>query len=63
MSKTTKWKCSHCQYLLEADKPPEECPSCHNKCAFTDATCYTPECGGEDNIDPKLFEKDKENLS
>jgi len=63
MSKITKWKCSQCQYLLEAAKPPEICPDCQAKCSFTNVTCYTPECGGEDNIDPKLFEKDKENLS
>lgn len=51
----TKWRCSKCNYLIEAEKPPEKCPSCSEKCIFADATCYTPECGGEKNIDPQLF--------
>lgn len=50
-----KWKCSECRYLVDAAKPPESCPSCKSKCSFTEATCYTPECGGEQNIDPQLF--------
>ncbi|MEW6026429.1 MAG: rubredoxin-like domain-containing protein [Planctomycetota bacterium] len=63
MEKRIKWKCSQCKYVVEAINPPEACPSCQAKCSFTNVTCYTPECGGEDNIDPQLFEKDKENLS
>lgn len=53
----TKWRCSSCGYTIEAKKPPEPCPNCQAKCSFSDATCYTPECGGEKNIDPQLFEK------
>jgi rubrerythrin len=50
----TYWKCSHCGYLLTAAAPPEKCPSCNHKCEFVNVTCYTPECGGPDKIDPKL---------
>ena len=55
-----KWKCSQCRYYIEAPKPPEICPSCQTKCSFTNSTCYTPECGGEKNIDPRLFDNQKE---
>jgi len=48
------WKCSNCGYTLQAAPPPETCPSCKEKCNFIDATCYTPECGGSDNIDPQI---------
>ncbi|NLE99370.1 MAG: hypothetical protein GX601_00175 [Anaerolineales bacterium] len=48
------WKCSECGYLLQAPTPPETCPSCKQKCAFVDATCYTPECGGPGNINPQI---------
>ncbi|HNU70488.1 MAG TPA: hypothetical protein PLG17_00625 [Thermodesulfobacteriota bacterium] len=52
----TIWKCNHCNYLLEALAPPEQCPACSQKCTFIDVTCYTPECGGPDSgaVDPKL---------
>jgi len=50
----TKWMCNECGYQLEAETPPERCPSCHKTCEFRDITCYTPECGTEQNIDPKL---------
>jgi rubredoxin len=52
----TKWSCTNCGYVLEAEAPPNRCPSCHQECAFTDATCYTPDCGGPEsgNIDPRL---------
>jgi len=40
-----KWKCSKCGYSLKADKPPEKCPSCKEKCEFVDVSCYIPECG------------------
>lgn len=40
----TNWKCSNCNYTVEADTPPEICPSCKEKCAFNDNTCYTPDC-------------------
>lgn len=45
--------------MTEGAKPPETCPSCKSKCSFTDATCYTPECGGEQNIDTQLFDQVK----
>jgi len=50
----TQWKCSQCGYTFGAEKPPEQCPSCKEKCAFMDVSCYTPECGGPGNIDPRL---------
>lgn len=49
------WKCSSCGYTVQMAEPPEKCPSCKQTCAFTDVTCYTPECGGTDNIDPTLM--------
>lgn len=54
-----KWQCSNCSYLLDAPSSPEQCPSCKEKCEFSNVTCYTPECGGEesDNIDPRLMKK------
>jgi rubredoxin len=48
------WKCSECGYQLEAPQPPEVCPGCKEKCAFIDATCYTPDCGGPGNINPDV---------
>ena len=48
------WKCSNCGYQLRQDDPPNECSSCNEKCAFSDITCYVPECGGEKNVDPRL---------
>ncbi|MCJ7521256.1 MAG: hypothetical protein MUP21_03440 [Dehalococcoidia bacterium] len=59
----THWKCSECGYQLEAEAPPEKCPSCHEKCLFTDITCYIPECGGEKNIDPRLAGRHTDNDS
>lgn len=41
----TEWKCVKCGYALSAEKPPDECPSCKEKCDFVDATCYIPDCG------------------
>ncbi len=43
----TSWKCSKCGYEVETKNqgPPEECPSCKEKCVFIDNTCYTPDCG------------------
>jgi len=40
----TNWKCSNCGYTLEADVPPEQCPSCGERCDFIDVSCYIPEC-------------------
>jgi rubredoxin len=48
-----KWKCSKCGYEVNADEPPEECPSCKEKCAFLDKTCYTPDCSGE-GVDDRI---------
>lgn len=44
------WKCSNCGYTLSRQVPPQQCPSCKEKCEFLDVTCYTPECtpGGQD---------------
>ena len=30
---------------LKAEKPPEKCPSCKEKCIFQNVTCYIPDCG------------------
>ena len=50
----TYWKCKECGYLLTAGAPPNECPQCKEKCEFNNVTCYTPDCGGPGNIDPRL---------
>jgi len=48
------WKCNECGHTLQAEQPPEQCPSCNKKCEFVNVSCYTPECdpGGPD---PKLL--------
>ena len=46
------WMCTMCGYYLQSSAPPDRCPSCEQVCAFNDVTCYRPECGGEQNIDP-----------
>lgn len=46
------WMCTRCGYYLQSSVPPNRCPSCEQICAFNDVTCYRPECGGEQNIDP-----------
>jgi rubredoxin len=51
------FKCSECGYSLKTDIPPEECPSCKKNCSFIDATYYTPECWGPENIDPRITGK------
>ena len=48
----THWMCTTCGYYLQAPTPPDRCPSCLQPCVFNDITCYRPECGGEQNIDP-----------
>ncbi len=48
------WICSECSHILEAETPPGVCPECHHTCDFSNITCYIPECGGPDNIDPRL---------
>ena len=40
----TKWKCQNCGYSFAAQAPPDQCPSCKEKCEFVDVTCYTPDC-------------------
>jgi rubredoxin len=47
------WKCQKCGYTLEADTPPDQCPSCKEKCEFLDNTCYTPDCT-MDGIDKRI---------
>ncbi len=47
------WKCQKCGYTIEADKPPEQCPSCKEKCEFLDNTCYTPDCVAE-GVDERI---------
>jgi HEAT repeat protein/rubredoxin len=39
-----EWKCSNCGYTLKKDVPPDQCPSCNQKCEFLNVTCYIPEC-------------------
>ncbi|MFC1896806.1 rubredoxin-like domain-containing protein [Thermodesulfobacteriota bacterium] len=43
--KMTSWKCTHCGYTAEAESPPEQCPSCKEKCEFVDVSCYISDCG------------------
>ncbi len=45
----TTWKCNNCGYTFDKNVPPDECPSCKEKCEFVDASCYIPECGGTDS--------------
>ncbi|MDD4923780.1 MAG: hypothetical protein PHF74_02950 [Dehalococcoidales bacterium] len=55
------WMCSECDYVLQAELPPEKCPSCHAECIFSDVTCYIPQCGGPGRLDMKMVaEKAKE---
>ena len=48
------WICSECDYVLQAESPPEKCPQCGKVCIFSDVTCYIPECGGPNNLDIRL---------
>jgi len=48
------WKCEKCGYTFTANIPPNVCPECNVKCDFRDVSCYTPDCGGPGNIDPRL---------
>lgn len=50
----THWMCTTCGYYLRGPAPPDRCPGCNQACTFNDVTCYRPECGGEENIDPLL---------
>lgn len=47
------WMCEKCGYNMEADAPPEKCPSCNADCSFVDNSCYTPDCAGKPN-DPQI---------
>ena len=47
------WKCSNCGYELEAAAPPDQCPSCRQKCEFLDNSCYTPDCQYE-GVDKRI---------
>jgi rubredoxin len=47
------WKCANCGYTFEADAPPNQCPSCKEKCEFLDNSCYTPDCTAE-GLDPRI---------
>jgi len=49
------WECSKCGFLITAAEPPGACPSCTENCAFINVTCYTPDCGGPGNVDPRLL--------
>ena len=55
------WKCDNCGHTFEsdADKLPEKCPSCQQKCTFLNITCYTPECQIPQGtgIDPRIGKK------
>lgn len=56
----TQWKCSNCGYVFGSDTIYEKCPSCQQKCTFSDVSCYTPDCGGPGHIDMRLLgTKDK----
>jgi rubredoxin len=50
----THWKCGKCSFTFTAPSLPEKCPVCDEKCDFLNITCYTPDCGGPGNIDPRL---------
>jgi rubrerythrin len=50
----TFWKCQKCGYTITVATPPDVCPDCNEKCDFRNVTCYTPDCGGPGNIDPRL---------
>lgn len=49
------WMCKSCGHCLKDLQPPDECPICRQRCSFANVTCYTPECGGERNPDPKVM--------
>jgi len=52
-----KWRCGNCGYELDADSPPDKCPSCGQNCDFLDSTCYTPDCEGQGS-DPRIGPKE-----
>lgn len=48
------WKCGNCSRIVNSQMPPTQCPVCNEVCDFKNITCYTPDCGGPGNIDPRL---------
>lgn len=48
-----EWKCQKCGYTFSAEKPPDTCPYCKEKCEFVDVSCYIPDCA-EKGQDPRL---------
>ena len=50
----TYWKCGNCGRIEASEREPEKCPGCNEVCDFKNVTCYTPDCGGPGNIDPRL---------
>ena len=53
----TQWQCSNCGYTFASETMADRCPSCKQTCTFKDITCYVPDCGGPQNIDPRLARK------
>ena len=58
----TQWQCSNCGYTFGAETPPDQCPSCKQACTFNNVTCYIPDCGGPENIDPRLMAEKKDSV-
>jgi len=52
----SSWKCQNCGYTFTTDAPPDQCPSCKEKCEFLDNSCYTPDCTG-DGMDKRIAKK------
>lgn len=50
------WKCANCGHTVSRDAPPEKCPSCGEECEFLNASCYIPDCGGDQagTMDPGI---------
>jgi len=55
----TYWKCVKCDFTITTATPPEVCPGCKGRWGFVNVTCYTPDCGGPGNIDPRIYPKRK----
>ena len=58
----THWMCTSCGYYLQSAVLLDRCPSCRQESPFNDVTCYHPDCGGEQNIDPLLVGSTLRNL-
>jgi len=52
----TDWKCTNCGYSLKEERPPDQCPSCNEKCEFVDVSCYIPDCAST-GVDQRLTKK------